>query len=375
MPEPSRESAVPPRTSAAVAILVLFSLSVPVPAQVLVLRDGSRLEVESYEVQGELVVFHTVEGKLQSIPLSLVDLDATQRLELEAQPETIVLRFDWPVGVSARVETRRSREQEERGETRTTQGEARYRMTISSHPDGLHIRSEDFQLEVPETESELGREALERMSSLSPSYVVAVDGTFLRLEGGEALKTELARLLEPVRSRPEMNDEARAMLDRLMSDEFLRYLAEQEWNMLVGTWVGAELEPGAMYESASEAPLPIVPGATISMRHEVSAHGPVPCSETHPRPDCFRLELRSYPDPDEMKELVASLLQRVGGMSEGEASQLGALQTETELVVTAEPASLLPHRLELTRRIGAASAAEGNVRRVDRRVTVYDWAR
>jgi hypothetical protein len=44
-----------------------------------VFTDGSRMEVQSYEVKESLVLLKTKEGKLMSVPRSYVDLQATER--------------------------------------------------------------------------------------------------------------------------------------------------------------------------------------------------------------------------------------------------------------------------------------------------------
>ena len=64
------------------ALFIPFILcaALAVAQTVMVLRDGSRLEVESFEIRDALVVITALDGELQSLPLSLVDLEATQAL-------------------------------------------------------------------------------------------------------------------------------------------------------------------------------------------------------------------------------------------------------------------------------------------------------
>jgi outer membrane biosynthesis protein TonB len=56
-----------------------FLLSSVAVADVIIFTNGSRLEVQSYEVKGGLVLFRTLEGKLQSVPQAYVNLSATER--------------------------------------------------------------------------------------------------------------------------------------------------------------------------------------------------------------------------------------------------------------------------------------------------------
>ncbi len=47
--------------------------------KVLVLQDGTRLDVQSYSVKGQIVVFESAQGKLQSVPAAMVDFEATEK--------------------------------------------------------------------------------------------------------------------------------------------------------------------------------------------------------------------------------------------------------------------------------------------------------
>ncbi len=44
----------------------------------LIFVDGTRMEVESYEIRGNVVVFTTLDGKLRSVPLSYIDVAAIE---------------------------------------------------------------------------------------------------------------------------------------------------------------------------------------------------------------------------------------------------------------------------------------------------------
>src|SRR3990172_3588229 len=55
-------------------------------AEVGTFADGTRLSVQSYELKGNLVVMRTLHGKLQSVPRSYVDLEATARINGSPKP-------------------------------------------------------------------------------------------------------------------------------------------------------------------------------------------------------------------------------------------------------------------------------------------------
>ena len=127
------------------ALFLSFILcSAPGEAQtIMVLRDGSRLEVESFEIRDALVVITALDGELQSLPLNLVDLEATQAL---GTVEMVQLSFGWRPGMTARVDV-------------TTLEETRsHQLIVREHVDGLLVESSDA----------------------TKSFVVTLDGAFLR---------------------------------------------------------------------------------------------------------------------------------------------------------------------------------------------------
>ena len=53
-------------------------------SEILVLSDGTELEVETYEIKGKVLVFATMEGRARSIALSSVDMEATEERKRRA---------------------------------------------------------------------------------------------------------------------------------------------------------------------------------------------------------------------------------------------------------------------------------------------------
>ncbi len=54
--------------------------------EIVVLIDGNRMDVKSYEIQTQVVVVTTWDGKVQSFPLTWVDLDATKNASHQYDP-------------------------------------------------------------------------------------------------------------------------------------------------------------------------------------------------------------------------------------------------------------------------------------------------
>ena len=70
-----------------VAVLVLFLPWNATAAEIVAFADGTRLTVQSYELKDGLVVMTTLNGKLQSVPRSYVDLEITERLNSSGQQQ------------------------------------------------------------------------------------------------------------------------------------------------------------------------------------------------------------------------------------------------------------------------------------------------
>lgn len=60
-------------------LLVGMLLAAFASADVIIFVDGSRMEIQSYEIKGALVLMTTLEGRLRSVPLSYVNMEATKR--------------------------------------------------------------------------------------------------------------------------------------------------------------------------------------------------------------------------------------------------------------------------------------------------------
>ncbi len=75
------------RLTEMVAVLVLLFPWNATAAEVVALADGTQMSVQGYELRGELVVITALDGKLQSVPRSYVDLETTERLNSSMQQQ------------------------------------------------------------------------------------------------------------------------------------------------------------------------------------------------------------------------------------------------------------------------------------------------
>lgn len=294
-----------------------------------------------------------------------------------APVDTVRLRFNWPVGKVATVETTRFRERVTE-KTDTVAGSARYRMHVQQHPEGLLIVYDSFDVSTgagTPAGASAAQATAERLADLMPSYVVSREGEFLRIDGVAALRARMHALLGSM-LQADSTGQARAALESLVSEQVLNHVAAQEWNSLVGMWIEADLEMGQKYELEEEAPIPLIPGSMVTMVSEFSIERRIPCREGGTTPDCVEIHLLSFPDPEEVKVIIRRFMDRIASQPAMARFGFESLDLENELVLIIEPATLLPHRARLSKSVEGVVVADGkksNVSQLDIRTFRFTY--
>ena len=300
--------------------------------------------------------------------------------------DSVSLRFGWPVGMSARVDQRWSRvrrgQRADSSALRTT-----YRMRVLTHPEGRLVVSDSFAF--PGAPAPVGdREAmaqrlLTQLGSLSPSYVVSAAGEFRQLVDAQKMKATVDSMLAPLLTRlEELPPQARAMLQSATSEQALAARAAEGWNALAGAWVGADFAVGDVYRSETNEPIPMLGGATVPMRYEFTAVERTSCGggAASPERGCVRLRMTSRPDSAGMRKVLEGMLAQFGAKAAEAVKALRGMTVENEIVVVAEPATLVPHFMSQTKRVRvrtAATATEpaGATSQTDVRTAKFEYAK
>ena len=300
------------------------------------------------------------------------------------RPDKVALRFGWPVGMSARVHQDWSRVQSRSGRRDSTHVVTSYRLRVAAHPKGRLIQADSFRVVAPSVAGQpVGVEQmLARMGSFLPSYVVSTGGEFVGVEGLAQMKVSLDSLFAPMRAELEGAPAgARQLIAAATSAEALTASAAQEWNMIVGTWVGADWEVGEVYATSADEAIPVLPDVTIKMSYEFSAAERVACpGAANPAVRrCVRLEMRSVPDSAAMRKVISELMTKVAPEARAQVAAFGRMRTENTVTLVADPRDLRPYRLELVKSIALATEATAtepaeSATRVDRRVVQYTHA-
>ena len=285
-----------------------------------------------------------------------------------AAVDTAKLTFRWPATVSARVNAHRYRERHNGGKHDTTEVQLSYRMTAQLGSDGYVVRFHDFRL--PESAQGAAAQQIasvvEQAGALVPSYRVNAQGEFTGLESVDALRALIDSAVAKMIAR---NGPAPPQLKQLMStmtsNEVLAATAAQDWNALVGTWTGAELEVGEAYVTEGEEPVPIFQNATVKFEYEFGALRRMSCdSVAAPNArDCVELQMVSKPDSAAMRQLLQRFM---GSLLPDVAKDIGFADFNVENVVTlvARPETLLPISLVVSKEVTGTVRAEGQMQKL-----------
>lgn len=283
----------------------------------------------------------------------------------EAAPaDTVRLRFGWAPGMEAEVESEQVR-MRSTGERRDSMRIAStHRLRVAPHPRGLAVSYSDARwTELPQEEgiaAEFWHALAETASGGRPELVLSPEGEFVEVQGMEALAADLRAAMQPLMEEIEgaEAEQVRQMLQGILSPEALSASSAEEWNALVGTWIGADLEVGAVYEFEEASELPILPGVEIPFLVEFAAVARVPCTPGESQPRCVQLEMVSVPDEEALAEAIVELGRRFGVPAEEMREVVARMSVETSALLITEPETLRPHLMEITKLVIAGDDEE-----------------
>ena len=305
----------------------------------------------------------------------------------QAKPDSVSLRFGWPVGMTASVEGGWTRMQSNAVRNDSFTVRSRWRMSVSAHPKGRHIQYDQFTITslppaTPNRSAGLDpHQLLARLGSIQPSYVVSAEGEFVSVEGVEATKRALDSLFAPL-----MREIANAppaitqLMENATSLQVLTAAAAQDWNAVAGTWVGADWEVGAVYKTSTEEPVPMFPGLKMPMQYQFRAAERVPCTERETARRCVLLEMHSEPDSVAMRKFINDLMTTIAPKEARALATFRSMRVANELTVIADPRDLRPYFFELVKAVEAESAGgpnepPGRTRQIDIRTARYTYVR
>lgn len=267
--------------------------------------------------------------------------------------ETVALTFGWPSGLHGLVSFSARTTRTANGRSDSLNMTARYRFTTSAVGDGLLIQFDDVETEVENAGSgpqAMVKAYLAKAVSMPPSYVVSPDGEFLRVEGLEAFRDGIFAGLEdafadvPAAAR----EQVISSMETLLTREQIEASLASDWDSHVGTWTGAEMDEGDLYELTFNQAIPAFGNMEVPMRSTFLLKGRVSCNGADTAKRCVGLEARTYVDPAGLATAVEAFLARLPAGRE--APRIQDMQQETVVRLISEPDTLLPYLMESTTR-------------------------
>jgi hypothetical protein len=267
--------------------------------------------------------------------------------------ETVALTFGWPSGLRGQVAFSARTTRTVNGQSDDLSITGRYDFVTSASANGLLIRFDSVATDVANAGSgpqAMVKKFMARATSMPPSYVVSRGGEFLRIEGLEPFRDSLLAGMEE--GFAELPAEARAQLMQamaaLLTREQLEASLASDWNIAVGTWIGAELDEGDLYELTFTEPIPAFGDMEMPMRSSFMFRQRVACNAGESAKRCVELEMRTFIDPEGLTAAVQAFIARLPAGQE--APHIQDVQQETVVRLISEPETLLPHLMETSTR-------------------------
>jgi len=293
-------------------------------------------------------------------------------------PATITPKFSWAPGLKANVSftTSRTRVVDKRTTTAT---EGRYTLTVLAEGPNLRMHLSDPKLGkkgAPAPDSMTQARIIEQLAAMAPDFVVARSGEFVKIHDLSGFQGRIKTFFTEHVPKDTDSTVAKNVLDMVSSEAFLTSKIADEWNAIVGSWLGGvEMQLGQEYETTAREPIPMMPGEQVVMRHTFSASRLVDCGRGGGKRDCVELVFTSRTDPEDTKQVLEAALSRLGAKAL-EGMVFKSIEIETKILVVTEPNALLPHRYKLTktvRGVAAIGQEERTLEQIDERETTYEW--
>jgi hypothetical protein len=159
--------------------------------------------------------------------------------------------------------------------------------------------------------------------------VVARDGRFRRAEGVD-------KALDAMKSTTSADEKENARRALVRSTAF-------DWEVLVGAWAGARLEPDRMQRKQVRSYVPELAGVEALLDVDYGVEARIPCSDHDTVRRCVQLVYRASIAPGDR----AATLDRVRRYASTDAEKAVPedVHADLEILLVTEPDTLVPHRM------------------------------
>lgn len=277
---------------------------------------------------------------------------------LAGMGKPVRLDFNWEPGKTIQVEKYASKIKTSAGETDTIRVYFGYNLEFNRLPNGYLVHMADLDFGLPPEDDSSGsmsqEELIAKLSKAMPDFIINRQGEYQGLSGaGKSLEATFDFLAEAMGEYEEEGVDTQAILDNirtLMTPEVYEAVAAEEWNKLIGTWVGLEEETGVMLEGSISVPVPMLQGREVPLDFLMAVAETCPCQENDREENCVRLVFSSQTDAAAVKEVVAELFQQFGG-EELEGPNFDSLDVRTTIQAIMEPETMKLHEVHFGKRV------------------------
>ena len=288
---------------------------------------------------------------MKSLPLLLILVLGPYAGQATPKPVE-VLRFAWPENLTATVDDERRKElRQGTQEPKISITKVRFRMRSDQHPKGRVIRHTDHALIGENLDAQTAEAVSQIAASLVPSVVVTNSGEYVGIEDVESLRRAMIGMIAPENKDPQkVPPGVRELIAAITSAEFLDSMASQEWQSLVGFWIGLPLGP-APTAFEREQPFPGMPGVVLTLKGQSRMVSKGDCQRGGVTLACATFEMTSSTDPKGIEALMKRALSGAGGM---EGVTVDRIEVSHVVRVTLETATMVPHGWSLQKDFGFA---------------------
>jgi hypothetical protein len=261
-------------------------------------------------------------------------------LRAQTGPTARALVFAWPE-TTATIATEFVYEAS-RGEVRQQVSQLRmtHRMRFIRHGEGGAVEYSDHQ--PLESAGDLMNAVRSLLSAWVPRSIVSADGRFLKVEGVSDLRDIVSRIVESDLRMAGQVPAFRQYLEKIATEDGLRQIAADEWNSLVGNWIG--LSPTTK-RTVSDGKAPVPGGGDVPSKITLAVVDRPRCERAGKPQECLTFEYQTTVDGEQM----AAALKAALGTETGFPVPV-YMDFERIVRVTLETATMLPHEITITQR-------------------------
>lgn len=288
------------------------------------------------------------------------------------------LSFNWPKRLTATASFHNRKEK--RGEV----SELRAQMVTAVRPSGddqllvsSRVTSQKMTTNAKDAKkTDFVQQLLKEATTNLPDYVITGDGDFVRIDNLGAYQQRIeAAIAKGLQDAPEAGREkARQLVGKLLSEEALAAMIQDEWNNIVGNWAGSSFAPGRNYEFVLSYQSPALGNQAFPMQVSQQLKGSTPCHAGAAARSCVRLLQTSRVSGPEFTRATDRFVRAtVGG-----GVKVDSIEVVKTLEIVTDPKTLLPHKVESREVKTVVVTGDGKSqtsKEIEESGTVYSYAR